>query len=309
MFVSFARGLWHRCAVEPNPERFLALLRRELGAVSARLLAAGSPVPHTANTLTHVLGDGRVVVAAFVDTPDDATVLAQRLAVLADTFEDSVRGLSMHSARLSVSRSLDDELAALATRAMAEDALVIDADSPVLWGSAHGEAQRTPAPEFSTAMLVRDDAPSDWSDDASGEHPALPTENVPPPRRSQAKLELVATPAEQETEPLPPDDRHARVERALEHVRALEHTASLGRGKPLVHHFVGDGFALAAHSFASIYLVVLVYETSFDELRAERAIAEALPRIAELVSALPPLDPEPAPLAGVVRLPRRRRSS
>jgi hypothetical protein len=53
---------------------------------------------------------------------------------------------------------------------------------------------------------------------------------------------------------------------------------------------------------------VLVYETRFDELRAERAVAEAIGRIERLVLALPPLDPDPFQGAGVMamRRPRKR---
>ena len=64
-----------------------------------------------------------------------------------------------------------------------------------------------------------------------------------------------------------------------------------------------------AHSFASIYLLVLVYESSFDELRAERAMVDAIPRVERLVLALPPLDPQP-PFEGAgavaMRRPKRR---
>ena len=62
------------------------------------------------------------------------------------------------------------------------------------------------------------------------------------------------------------------------------------------------------HSFAGIYLLVVVFDGGFDELRAERAILEALPRVERLVLALPPLDPSPSTGAGVIamRRPRRR---
>jgi hypothetical protein len=45
----------------------------------------------------------------------------------------------------------------------------------------------------------------------------------------------------------------------------------------------------------------------FDELRAERATHEALPRIERLVAALPPLDPEPQPMGGVIAFRRQRK--
>jgi hypothetical protein len=55
--------------------------------------------------------------------------------------------------------------------------------------------------------------------------------------------------------------------------------------------------------------LTLVFAAAFDELRAERAVLESLPRIERLVLALPPLNPEPPRQgAGVVsmRRPRRR---
>jgi hypothetical protein len=64
-----------------------------------------------------------------------------------------------------------------------------------------------------------------------------------------------------------------------------------------------------AHAFASIYLLVVVFEpgSSFDELRAERAIVESLPRVERLVMALPPHEPDPTQGAGVVAMRRSRR--
>lgn len=260
-------------------ERFLALVQSELSAQAARILPAGVSPPDATNALSHRFEDGRTVIAIFAEPPVLAEELLQKLALLAVAFEQSPRALSMHSARVSIARSLRDELLALTQRAMALDALVIDADSPVVWGSARSEAFRPSRPDYSTALLVEGEARHDWSETELDE-------NVVP--------ELV-------------DDTAKYVEEALAHVRGLGALESLAKGKPLVHHYVGADFAVAAHSFASIYLLLLVYPGAFDELRAERAMAEALPRVEELVSALPPLDPEPAPMAGVVRIGRRRR--
>jgi hypothetical protein len=51
----------------------------------------------------------------------------------------------------------------------------------------------------------------------------------------------------------------------------------------------------------------MVFDGEFDELRAERAAQESLPRIERLVLALPPLDPDPQPVGGVAALRRPRR--
>jgi len=60
-----------------------------------------------------------------------------------------------------------------------------------------------------------------------------------------------------------------------------------------------------AHSFAGIYWLILVFDAPFDELRAERAMLESLPRVERLVMALPPMDPSPQ--AGARAMARKRR--
>jgi hypothetical protein len=96
--------------------------------------------------------------------------------------------------------------------------------------------------------------------------------------------------------------------RAVREVRKLTTALEqMRKGKALHHVVSNEGFGYLAQSFAGIYLLVLVFETSFDEVRAERATLDALPRIERLVLALPPLDPRPAPMANVVRLRRPRR--
>ena len=52
------------------------------------------------------------------------------------------------------------------------------------------------------------------------------------------------------------------------------------------------------------YVLVLVFEEPFDEIRAERAIQGRLGPIERLVLALPPLDPTPN--VGVRAVRRRR---
>jgi hypothetical protein len=98
--------------------------------------------------------------------------------------------------------------------------------------------------------------------------------------------------------------------RALRVVRALPEVAALRKGKPLRYVQRSGDAPLVAHAFASIYLLVVVFEPNkvFDELRAERAIVQSLPRVERLVMALPPHEPEPTQGAGVIamRRPRRR---
>jgi hypothetical protein len=98
--------------------------------------------------------------------------------------------------------------------------------------------------------------------------------------------------------------------RAVHAVRGWSELGALRKGKHMRKIERGDGdqqVSLLAHSFASIYIVLVVYGAPFDELRAERAVVEALPRIERLVLALPPLDPEPTERgkAMAMRKPRR----
>jgi hypothetical protein len=80
----------------------------------------------------------------------------------------------------------------------------------------------------------------------------------------------------------------------------------LHKGRHLRHVEREKDFFLAL-SFSGIYILCLVFEGEFDELRAERAASDALPRIERLVQALPPLDPDPPkPMGGVVALRSRR---
>ena len=83
--------------------------------------------------------------------------------------------------------------------------------------------------------------------------------------------------------------------------------AALRKGKHVRSVARDAEVPFVAHSFAGIYLLVLVFAAPFDELRAERAVVEWLPRIERLVLALPPLDPAPKDGGGVVAIRRSRR--
>jgi hypothetical protein len=100
--------------------------------------------------------------------------------------------------------------------------------------------------------------------------------------------------------------RHLASRRAIAEVRAFPQMATLHRGGHLHASKSEPGFGYVAHSFAAIYVLLLVFDAPFDELRAKRALAQSLTTIERLVLALPPLDPGPK-LAGVVALRSRRR--
>jgi hypothetical protein len=252
--------------VQSNLDRFLALVRRELGADDVRMLEADEDSEADERELQCRMADGRGVSARFDVAPTDREAKQRRLEMLARTFDGVVQDASPpRRARPSVERCLQDELSAFCARAAALNAIVIDANSPVEWGAARPQEAIPLGPRPPSTSTAQD------ADEASKPEPDV----------------AVAS------------------RRALNVVRGLSELAELRKGKHLrLTERTGDT-PFVAHSFAGIYVLVVVFGAPFDELRAERAIFEALPRIERLVLALPPLDP--APIKGVMALRRPRR--
>jgi hypothetical protein len=268
-------------------ERLIALIRRELGADDVRVLEGALPAVAAPNVIHASLADGRKVAVAFAAAPVSREALARRLEMLILTFARSLEEDSTPhpKSRPPTVQSLYEELRALATRAHAEDAVVIDANSPIVWGSSLGnrpvrhDLRNVELLDVSRHQLVESSRPPEGD-------PFVENESPEPPEVARSSL----------------------AEAAIAAVRAIPALGEISKGRHLAQTERGDGFACVARSFAGIYVLILVYDGEFDELRAERTIAEGLPRIERLVLALPPLDPEPAPQAGVMALrPRRRR--
>ena len=254
-------------------ERLLNLVRRELGAAEARFLSPGESPVDDEHHLSCRLGDGRGVEARFDEPPPDREAKQRRLEMLASTFDAVAEDVpGSRRSRPPVGVSLHEELAAICTRTGAVNAIVIDANSPVVWGAAFPEGVVAQPPLASSPRVA--EAPAN-DEGLSQSAPAVLSR------------------------------------RAVHAVRGWSELSALRKGKHMRKIERGDGdqqVSLLAHSFASIYIVLVVFETPFDELRAERAVVEALPRIERLVLALPPLDPEPTERgkAMALRRPRRR---
>jgi len=276
-------------------ERFAKLALRELDATTVVVARAEDPEPTALVVLSAPLRDGRRIDVTFDHAVDDRDAVLRRLKMLIDAFESALSE-PKEERRKQPAFSLQEELRALAARAQADDARVIDAHSPVTWASAHGfaapEALRKAVAilEMSRRELIdeiRDelgDAPSDEPPDGDGKLAEKPAEKPENPRDSGSeKLAL----------------------RAVAAVRKLPEIASLRRGGHLAHVVREESFGFLARSFAGIYVIVVVFDHAFDEIRAERAVRDSLPRIEQLVLALPPMDPQP--LGGVVAMRKRRR--
>jgi hypothetical protein len=379
-------------------EEFLAIVRRDLGAEDARILEAGEELPKAELSLTFDLEGGRRLVAIFAEPPSDAEVRLRRLSMLASSFHSVLTPTERtRPSRPPAAHSLHEELTALVQRAGAVDALVIDAHSPVVWGTA-GEEREAPSlsptegaaeppretgalrlvplvPKSESAELTRlsrqyglASVEGPWMDPRAVEmvpralcdkYRIVPLSksgetlvigmvdpqsadaifdlvlvtglSIDPVITSESMLALFArwndghgdtrsyaeVMAAIDPEARPQREvaarvaraawlRHLASRRAIEQVRALPEMATLRRGGHMHHTVSEPGFGYVARSFAAIYVLLLVFDAPFDELRAKRAIVHSLPGIERAVLALPPLDPGP-PMAGVVALRGRGR--
>ncbi len=278
--------------------RFLELVAREMDAADVRAEPRGTTAP-SALVLIAALGERTDVVVQFDETPPDLDARQRRLDMLSSAFASAIEGAQKNEERVrrrSNRGSLRRELEALATRAEAVDALVIDAHSPIVWGAVAGPIATTKANviplnaearkrverihESHRDLIAALDAGDDDDDDKE--------------RSSQ-------TP--------PPGQPSPLTTRAVAEIRALPVTSQLHRGGHLAYNVRTEHYGVVARSFAAIYVLILVFDKAFDMLRAERALRDHLLLIERLVLALPPMDPEPAPTAGVIaiRRPRRRR--
>jgi hypothetical protein len=232
-------------------EEFLAIVKRELEADDVRLVEPGEDMPEGPGWLSARLPEGHAV-AARLDPEHDLAFRKERLDALVEAFHLALASLhpSTHPPRSELLEGLHAELVALATDAAARDALVIDAHSPIVWGTTENES-------------------------------ASPRERLL---------------------------RSAACFRAVAKLRALPSMEALPKGAHLSEHLSLPGFGFVARSFASIYVAVLIYDGPFEELRARRALAHAVPAIERLLVALPPLDPSPVPIAKAASARARRRS-
>lgn len=306
-------------------ERFVAIAQRELAADDVRLLEVDEVAPTAANVVVARLPDGRHVVASFGEPPKDREALARRLGILAGTFGGALvsRPSERSRARQPIVTSLHEELKALALRAQAHDVVVIDGDSPVVWGCASVPAR----PRARTDMLLRDVSDRELASHDEPSGPSLLHAVPPAPDESGRRLEPTAPTGDLRVAPEPPESTAALTgapsadesgyvfddgeepeitRRAIAHIRELPTLDQLHKGKHL-RHVSREGACYLVLSFSSIYLLCLVFDGEFDELRAERAAQESLPRVERLVLALPPLHPDPEPVGGAVALRRPRR--
>lgn len=301
----------------PPPERLTRILERELDARNVYVVSDDEPAemaPHIAWDLGHA----RTLVVIFSRHPTDLQEKHDRLAALsesfADLFADAARALPR--TRPEPKSSLQTELNALAGRARASTVVIIDAKSPIIWGASEAPSNTddTPVdPPIHDAFVRAKEIGISWHD-VLARPPGAP---VPERRPSKAAPEtariLRLVPPIDEWAGLTPSDRDILAPRtelarhAITRVRSHAVLPQLHRGEHLHEAVVEDSFAYIARSFATIYVLILVFPGPFDELGAERAVNRSLPIIERLVVSLPPDDtPETRTGAVVALRPRRR---
>ena len=275
--------------------RFLDLVRRELGSRDAHFELGGEG-PTEADRLAAPVPGGWRVVAVFDELPPESRESrTAKLAGLIDAFSGVGRELQLRSPRLrspSATQELDDALALLADKAEALRAVVIDEDSPVLWGSSEIPSG---SEDVETAMWI-----GELADSAAAA--GIPTEEL---------VELVGLTYEQLRErlaELEPRKLRERLIRKLPVVAELgAHRDAAGwaahfvtcraiaavRRAPENHEAIEDDLGWLARDFGGIYHVILVYAGRFSEIGAARMMLKALPAIEKLVLSLPPIDPTP----------------
>jgi hypothetical protein len=290
--------------------RLAAILRRELGASDVRFSRASEAPEPSPAVLVCTIPSGLAILASFDEPPPDREARLRRMEMIVASFAELLAESLPEAARHkhpTPSRSLAGELSALAGRAGALCALVVDAASPVIWGASDiFEAQDSEAEDTFGARLYGKAA------HAGLRFEQLISDPVLDPDTHGRHDDEADSHVEPEPDSLTAEERAELwrrvllVRNALSAVRALPHVAGLHKGEHLHEGVRAPELSYTVRSFATIYMLLLVFDQPFDELRAERSVTHALPTIERLVLALPPREPEP-PMAGVGVMRLRRR--
>ncbi len=263
--------------------RLLELVKRELGAIDAHV-ALGGQASDDPCVLEHELRPDCRLVVRMAEPPADSAPMLRRMGELSwafiGTVDEALDTIDTTSARPLGDHALVDILADLRDVTEAAVALVIDRQSPMIWGCSEpglGLSDRPAARRLAKQLTALREQGLDPIAEASA------TELRP----------VEATGLEQARQVLQDAERRGPggASRLIAATRALlvldDDDGDVSRLPE------GDEPGIATKPFGNLYRVALVFTRPFSPLRVEGVLRRALPIIERLVLDLPPLDPQP----------------
>lgn len=275
--------------------RFLELVRKELGADDARAELGGRDPDDPRLVWTNLAGGWRLV-GVFDEPPNDRAGVQAQLDRLVEGFSQQVVHPSSMPPAPTVDvafRRLDVALEALRSRTGGVAVVLIDVDSPVLWGSSEPQRHADEVESLVHVGRALDAALHRGLDlDAIFAFDAhtLPTRltDLGVDYEQAGLLGRAMLPIDGNTTTV---RHHLLTSLAVARVRRKADAPSHAHAGRWVCH--EKQFGYFARCFANIYLLIDVFEGPFSELHVESAVVHALPSIEALVLALPPFDPPP----------------
>lgn len=286
--------------------RLLELVRRELEAEDAYVRLGGRRNDDPRRVSAELRPDCHLVVR-FAEPPAEPEEVARRVAELADAFTTTViRAIETVDAAWSratgplagahaggQAQALVQTLADLRDATGAALALVVDRQSPVIWGCSDPELglrDRPAARVLAGALSTLRDQGLDPVHAAASHTPeaaGLRLEQAMRETPGSASLELARRALEAAEHAQP--GGAALLAAAARALLVLDETPDAPPRMP-----EGDEPGLASKGLLGLYVVALVFTRPFSPLRVEGVLRRALPIIERNVTELPPLDPEPA---------------
>jgi hypothetical protein len=281
-------------------DRFLELVNRELGSHDARFEYGGRD---PGDGIWAQMPGGWRVRALFESEPRARADKQAKLDSLVASFTGISEQLGDTLPRVSsaiAAEEVDYALGVLAEKTKAVRALVLDEDSPVLWGSS--ESPRGPedveVAEW-TGELVEscNQAGLDLVELVGLDDVALRERLAAIESRKLEDRLMRRLPTIREL------GRHRDAAAWREHFLVCR-AISVIRRAPERHYAVEPDIGWLTREFGGIYHVVLVYPGEFSELTAKSVLSRALPAIENLVLALPPIEPTPKGARVILLRPR-----
>jgi len=269
--------------------RFLELLKLELGADDAYAQVGGRDPSDPARLWTD-LRDGWRVVLCFeqplVDRDAKQARLEQLVAGFSQTIRDDLAPALPVMHPDSTPRRLDVALEALRARTGGVSAVVVDIQSPVLWGSAGFDCHADDVEvlvKVGQAIDASLKAGLDLAVPLAGSHADL-----------SKRLHGLGVDADHAARLAMADGDDTSCRHHLMTCVAIARARSAaGRHKDIARAHHDGELGYFVRGFANIYLLIVVFAGDFSELHVESTVLHALPTIEQLLLSLPPLDPKP----------------